>query len=91
MQRLIRLANPPSDPTVGLCLGPYGGPGGGQRVLMSEVALCCRFDGVNILRLIRALRVFRLFIRTSVYDEYFMNTRAQLKLLHAWIILIAVK
>ena len=64
---------------------------GGWRFLISEVPLSCRFDGVSILRLIRALRVFRLFIRTIVYDEYFMNTRAQLKLLHAWIILIVVK
>ena len=23
---------PPSDPTAGLCLGPYGGPGGGGAV-----------------------------------------------------------
>ena len=28
---------PPTDPTVGLCLGPYGGPQGGGGVLMSEV------------------------------------------------------
>ena len=29
------------DHTVGLCLGPYGGPRGGQ-FLMSEVALYCK-------------------------------------------------
>ena len=30
---------PPWDPTVGLCLGPYGGPGGGGLFLESEVSL----------------------------------------------------
>ena len=30
--------HPPQDPTVGLCLGPYGGPRGGL-FLMSEVPL----------------------------------------------------
>jgi len=30
---------PPSTPTVGLCLGPYGGPAGGLLFLMSEVPL----------------------------------------------------
>ena len=31
-------AAPPWDPTVGLCLGPYGGPGGGAFP-MSEVTM----------------------------------------------------
>ena len=30
---------PHSDPTVGMCLGPYGGPRGGGLCLMSEVPL----------------------------------------------------
>ena len=31
--------SPPQDPTVGLCLGPYGGLGGGLLFLVSEVPL----------------------------------------------------
>ena len=30
---------PPQDPSVGLYLGPYGGPKGGGHFLMSEVSL----------------------------------------------------
>ena len=29
----------PQDPAVGICIGPYGGPRGGGRFLMSEVLL----------------------------------------------------
>jgi len=36
---LAHKKHPPQDPTVGLCLGPHGGPRWGGRFLMSEVPL----------------------------------------------------
>ena len=37
--RLPLLTTRAEDPTLGLCLGPYGGPRGGGLFLMSEVPL----------------------------------------------------
>ena len=42
IQKLVHqdVVNPRiEDPTVGLCLGPYGGPRGGGRFLVIEVSL----------------------------------------------------